>query len=91
MHLHEVLRIVLTVCFGCLYTNCCCQTTVCYTGDITNPNRGQYDLEYYLKFVRELVGMGIHVLAIKDMAGLLKPHAATMLVSALRKVSDSIN
>jgi pyruvate carboxylase len=64
---------------------------VCYTGDITNPNRGQYNLEYYLKFVRELVGMGIHVLAIKDMAGLLKPHAATMLVSALRKVSFDFN
>jgi pyruvate carboxylase len=75
----------------CLRTSTAVDTTVCYTGDITNPNRGQYNLEYYLKFVRELVGMGIHVLAIKDMAGLLKPHAATMLVSALRKVSFDFN
>ena len=44
----------------------------------------QYDLEYYLKLADELVGHGIHTLAIKDMAGLLKPRAATMLIGALR-------
>ena len=44
-----------------------------------------YDLEYYLKYVGELEALGIHVLAIKDMAGLLKPEAATMLVGAIRK------
>jgi len=59
--------------------------TVCYTGDVSNPKRGQYDLEYYLNFVRELEALGIHVLAIKDMAGLLKPEAATLLVSSIRK------
>lgn len=57
---------------------------VCYTGDITDPNKGQYSLEYYLKFVQELQDLGIHVLAIKDMAGLLKPEAAKMLIEAIR-------
>ena len=57
---------------------------VCYTGDISNPDRGMYNLEYYLNFVRELNDLGIHVLAIKDMAGLLKPESAKILVSAIR-------
>jgi len=57
---------------------------VCYTGDVANPKRGMYNLEYYLNFVRELNDLGIHVLAIKDMAGLLKPESAQMLVSAIR-------
>jgi pyruvate carboxylase len=61
------------------------EAAVCYTGDVSNPLRGQYDLEYYLNFVRELEALGIHVLAIKDMAGLLKPEAATMLVGAIRQ------
>ena len=43
------------------------QAAVCYTGDVSDPKRGLYDLEYYLSFVRELVDIGIHVLAIKDM------------------------
>ena len=47
----------------------------------------QYDLEYYLKLADELVAHGIHTLAIKDMAGLLKPRAATMLIGALRYTS----
>jgi pyruvate carboxylase len=58
---------------------------VCYTGDVSNPKRGKYTLEYYLDFVRQLEALGIHVLAIKDMAGLLKPQAATILVGAIRK------
>jgi len=58
---------------------------VCYTGDVSDPTRGLYDLEYYLNFVRELEASGIHVLAIKDMAGLLKPNAATLLVGAIRE------
>lgn len=61
------------------------EAAVCYTGDVSNPKRGMYDLEYYVNFVRELHALGIHVLAIKDMAGLLKPEAATMLVSAIRQ------
>lgn len=61
------------------------EAAVCYTGDVSNPDRGMYNLEYYLEFARQLEGLGIHVLAIKDMAGLLKPKAATMLIGALRK------
>jgi pyruvate carboxylase len=60
------------------------EAAVCYTGDVSDPNRGMYTLEYYLNFVRQLHAQGIHVLAIKDMAGLLKPEAATMLVGAIR-------
>ncbi|CAB9516740.1 Pyruvate carboxylase [Seminavis robusta] len=61
------------------------EATCCYTGDVADPNRGMYNLEYYLNFVRQLNELGIHVLAIKDMAGLLKPQAATMLVGAIRQ------
>ncbi|PVH88430.1 pyruvate carboxylase-like protein [Cadophora sp. DSE1049] len=58
--------------------------TVCYSGDMLNPNK-KYNLEYYLKLVDELVGMKIHILGIKDMAGVLKPKAATLLIGAIRK------
>lgn len=58
--------------------------TVCYTGDVSDPTKGMYNLEYYLDYVRELNDLGIHVLAIKDMAGLLKPESAKMLVGAIR-------
>ncbi len=61
-----------------------CEATICYTGDITNPNRDKYDLEYYVNMARELESMGAHILAIKDMAGLCKPRAAEMLVKTLR-------
>lgn len=57
----------------------------CYTGDIADPTKKKYTLQYYLDFADQLVECGIHILAIKDMAGLLKPQAATMLVGALRK------
>ncbi|GBG25673.1 Pyruvate carboxylase [Hondaea fermentalgiana] len=61
------------------------EAVVCYTGDVSDPTRGQYNLDYYLDFTRQLVAQGIHVLCIKDMAGLLKPQAAKMLVGAIRK------
>lgn len=61
------------------------EATMCYTGDVSDPTRGPYNLEYYLGYVRELVNLGIHTLAIKDMAGLLKPKAAQLLVSSIRK------
>lgn len=61
------------------------EAAVCYTGDVSDHKRGMYTLDYYLDFVRQLHALGIHVLAIKDMAGLLKPEAATMLVGAIRK------
>jgi pyruvate carboxylase len=52
--------------------------TVCYSGDVANPKKTKYTLDYYLDLVDQLVKEGIHVLGIKDMAGLLKPEAATM-------------
>ncbi|CAD6571981.1 MAG: pyruvate carboxylase [Cyphobasidiales sp. Tagirdzhanova-0007] len=61
------------------------EAAMCYTGDIADPKKGKYTLQYYLDFAEELVKEGIHILAIKDMAGLLKPQAASMLVGALRK------
>jgi pyruvate carboxylase len=61
------------------------EAAVCYTGDVAHPHKGRYDLEYYLNFVRQLEELGIHVLCIKDMAGLLKPESATMLVGAIRQ------
>ncbi|KAG8693483.1 pyruvate carboxylase [Ceratobasidium sp. 395] len=62
-----------------------CEAVVCYSGDVANPKKTKYTLEYYLNFVDQLVNEGIHILCIKDMAGLLKPQAATMLVGAIRK------
>ena len=62
-----------------------CEAAVCYTGDILDPRRDKYSLEYYVKMARELERMGAHVLAIKDMAGLCKPYAAGKLVRTLRQ------
>lgn len=62
-----------------------CEAVVCYSGDLADPKKTKYTLEYYLNFVDQLVAEGIHVLGIKDMAGLLKPHAATILITAIRK------
>ncbi|RGB33096.1 pyruvate carboxylase [Rhizophagus diaphanus] len=61
------------------------EAVICYTGDVANPNKKKYNLEYYLNFTEQLVNLGIHVLGIKDMAGLLKPEAAKLLVSSIRK------
>jgi pyruvate carboxylase len=57
-----------------------CEAAICYTGDILNPKRTKFSLDYYVKMAKELVKMGTHILAIKDMAGLLRPHAAYTLV-----------
>jgi pyruvate carboxylase len=54
------------------------EAAVCYSGDIANPKKTKYTLQYYLDFIDQLVAEGIHVLGIKDMAGLLKPQAAKM-------------
>ncbi|KAG8458106.1 hypothetical protein KFE25_012766 [Diacronema lutheri] len=61
------------------------EAAVAYTGDITDESKTKYTLDYYLEFVRQLVEHKIHVLAIKDMAGLLKPAAAVALVGAIRR------
>ncbi|KAF0221540.1 MAG: pyruvate [Geobacteraceae bacterium] len=62
-----------------------CEAAICYTGDITDPSRDKYPLEYYISMAKELEKMGAHILAIKDMAGLLKPFAAYKLVKALKE------
>lgn len=54
------------------------EAAVCYSGDVADPTKTKYTLKYYLDFVDELVAEGIHILSIKDMAGLLKPQAATL-------------
>ncbi|KAK1958858.1 pyruvate carboxylase [Colletotrichum sublineola] len=58
--------------------------TVCYSGDMLNPKK-KYNLQYYLDLVDKLVALDIHVLGIKDMAGVLKPHAAEILIGSIRK------
>lgn len=60
------------------------EAAICYTGDISDPSKGKYNLDYYIDYARQLSKLGVHSIAIKDMAGLLKPRAAKMLVSALR-------
>ncbi|MBW6505505.1 MAG: pyruvate carboxylase [Rhodobacteraceae bacterium] len=62
-----------------------CEGTICYTGDILNPDRAKYDLGYYVRMGHELRAAGAHVLGLKDMAGLLKPAAARVLVKALKE------
>ena len=62
-----------------------CEAAICYTGDILDPKRDKYPLQYYVSMAKELERMGAHVLAIKDMAGLCKPYAAEKLVKALRE------
>jgi pyruvate carboxylase len=64
------------------------EVAMSYTGDLSNPGEGLYTLNYYLALAEQIVDAGAHVLAIKDMAGLLRPHAATQLVGALRSRFD---
>jgi pyruvate carboxylase len=62
-----------------------CEAAICYTGDILDPQRPKYNLRYYVDLAKELEGMGAHILAIKDMAGLCKPYAAELLVKTLKQ------
>ena len=64
------------------------EVAMAYSGDMCSPNEKLYTLDYYLKLAEEIVGTGAHVLAIKDMAGLLRPESASKLVMALRKEFD---
>jgi len=66
-------------------THAICEAAVCYTGNILDPARDKYSLKYYVKLAKELERMGAHLLAIKDMAGLCKPAAASVLVKALKE------
>ncbi|MGB7244970.1 MAG: pyruvate carboxylase [Sulfitobacter sp.] len=61
-----------------------CEGTICYTGDINDPDRAKYNLQYYVAMAKDLKSAGAHVLGLKDMAGLLKPAAARQLVRALK-------
>jgi pyruvate carboxylase len=69
-------------------TSSICEAAICYTGDIFDPTRAKYSLTYYVRMAKELVRMGTHILAIKDMAGLCRPYAAYALVKALRDEID---
>ncbi len=62
-----------------------CEAAICYTGDILNPDRAKYDLKYYVRMGKELRKAGAHVLGLKDMAGLLKPASARVLIRALKE------
>ena len=66
-------------------TGAICEAAICYTGDITNPKRPKYNLKYYVDLAKQLEKMGAHFLAIKDMAGLCKPAAASQLIYALKQ------
>ena len=65
-----------------------CEAAICYTGDILDPQRAKYDLAYYVGLAKELEKAGAHIIAVKDMAGLLKPGAARVLFKALREATD---
>ena len=62
-----------------------CEAAICYTGDLSAPSPGRYDLAYYIGLAKELEAAGAHILGIKDMAGLCKPAAARQLVTALKQ------
>ncbi|RWL54847.1 MAG: pyruvate carboxylase subunit B, partial [Mesorhizobium sp.] len=64
------------------------EAAICYTGDILDPARAKYDLKYYVGLAKELEAAGAHIIAVKDMAGLLKPAAARVLFKALREATD---
>ncbi|WP_300543350.1 pyruvate carboxylase [Maricaulis sp.] len=67
-----------------LETGKVCEAAICYTGDLGNPDRPKYQLDYYLELARELKGAGAHIIGIKDMAGLARPAQIRTLVKALK-------
>jgi pyruvate carboxylase len=62
-----------------------CEGAICYTGDLFDVGRGKYDLKYYVGIAKELQQAGVHILAIKDMAGICRPRAVAALVKALKE------
>ncbi|MGE6495452.1 pyruvate carboxylase [Cupriavidus metallidurans] len=66
-------------------TGALCEGAICYTGDLFDGSRPKYDLKYYVGIARELQRAGVHVLGIKDMAGICRPQAAAALVKALKE------
>ncbi|GAB5552236.1 MAG: pyruvate carboxylase [Saprospiraceae bacterium] len=69
-------------------TDALAEVCICYTGDISNPDKTKFTLDYYLDLAKRLEDTGAHLLAIKDMAGLLKPYAATELIGRLKETVD---
>jgi pyruvate carboxylase len=61
-----------------------CEGTICYTGDMLDPNRSKYDLKYYVGMAKEMEKAGAHVLGLKDMAGLMKHGTASVLIKTLK-------
>ncbi|MGI9433926.1 MAG: pyruvate carboxylase, partial [Geminicoccaceae bacterium] len=61
-----------------------CEAAICYTGDMLDATRSKYDLDYYLKLAAELKATGAHIIGIKDMAGVIKPDAAALLVKSIK-------
>lgn len=64
------------------------EASICYTGDVLDPDETKYTLDYYTHLAKELASRGAHILNIKDMAGLLKPYSAKVLVEALKEAVD---
>jgi pyruvate carboxylase len=64
------------------------EACICYTGDIMDPKRQKYSVQYYIDLAKRLEDAGSHILGIKDMAGLLKPYGATLLIEELKKSID---
>lgn len=64
------------------------EASICYTGDVLDPDEEKYTLEYYRELVQELEARGAHILCIKDMAGLLRPRAAGVLIRALKQATS---
>ena len=67
-------------------TKALAEVAMCYTGDIQDPSRSKYSLQYYKQFAKDIENSGAHILAIKDMSGLLKPMAAYELISELKQI-----
>ena len=65
-----------------------CEGAICYTNDLSDPDEKKYTLNYYIEIAKKLKNMGVHIIAIKDMAGLCKPDAAHILVSELKNKID---
>lgn len=70
------------------YTNSIAEVSICYTGDIMDKTQKKYDLNYYVDLSKRIEDAGAHILAIKDMAGLLKPYSAELLINKLKEQID---
>ena len=64
------------------------EAAICYTGDINDPSRAKYNVQYYIDMAKELQALGAHTIALKDMAGLLMPQASYRLISELKSAID---